>query len=437
MSKFMTIARREYAQVVKKKSFVVGLILTPTLMAAFMLLPALLMQHEATVGERVAVVDQSGTDIGAGFATAIESYKTESGEALYNVEHVFDVTPGDTARFAALNDSLRQQVSEKNLDYFLVIKPNPIAADTNLYLVTNSDNFKTIGRFEQSLTDIISSRRLEVSNVNLPVDSVLSLTRHVNLTLRDTHGESIPFIVKYFAALIFIMLIYMMIITYGTTLMRSVIEEKNSRIIEVLVSSVSPFELMLGKVLGLGAAAFTQIAIWVAVGAGIFVFSGSMALDINSAVSRMVFNPVIVGGFVMFFITGYIMYSTLFALIGSIVNSDKEAQNFIFPITITLILPLIVGSSVIQNPYATWAVVLSYIPFFAPTMMMLRIMFIAPTTTHYALFSGILGESILSLILIVIATLAIIWITAKIFRVGILMYGKRPTLPELVKWVRH
>ncbi len=438
MSKFWVIAKREYAQVVKKKSFVVGIFLTPAIMAAFMILPAWLMSSQTAVGEKIVILDESGTGMGQTLAERLKQYKDpDTEEPRYLVEDVINIPPGDSSRFNRLNDSLRSAINEKSLKYALVIKPSPALADTNLYLITNSDNFQSISRIEQSLTDIISATRLEMSNVNLPVDSVLTLTKQVNLPLRDTKGESIPFVVKYFAALIFIMLMYMMIITYGTTLMRSVIEEKNSRIMEVLVSSVSPFQLMLGKVIGLGLAAFTQVAVWVVLGLGIFFFSGAMALEIDPSLSRMVFNPVIVVFFVLLFVSGYIMYSTIFALIGSIVNSDKEAQNYIFPVTIMLIAPVIVGSAVIQDPYVPWAVVMSYIPFFAPTMMLQRITFIAPTATHYSLFSGIVGEAILSFLVIVASTLIIIWITGRIFRVGILMYGKRPTFPELIRWVKY
>jgi len=136
-------------------------------------------------------------------------------------------------------------------------------------------------------------------------------------------------------------------------------------------------------------------------------------------------------------IVGYILYSTIFSLIGSIVNNEKEAQAFIFPVTMSLILPVMIGIHIVQEPNSTLSLALSYIPFFAPTTMMMRIIFVAPTVTEYSFFSGILGESILSFLILVVSTLIIIWLTARIFRVGILMYGKRPTLPEIVKWIKY
>jgi len=438
MSKFLVILKREYAQVVKKKSFVIMIFATPVLMAGFMLLPAMLAQKEVTVSERVAVIDRGELGIGEQFSESLKRYKLKgTDEPSYIVKGMFHVSPDDQARFRQIHDSLAQAVTEKSLKYFLIIEPNAHLSDTNLYLVTNSDNFRTINRFESRLSDIMSKRRLHMSEINLPVDSVLALTQRIGLTLRDTKGESIPFFAKYIGALIFVMIIYMMIITYGATLMRSVIEEKGSRIIEVLISSVTPFQLMLGKVVGLGAAAFTQVAVWVLIGVVIFFVSGSAALQVEPAVERMVFNPVIVVFFILFFVSGYLLYSTLFALVGSIVNTDKEAQHFIFPISISLIIPMMVGIGVIQDPYATWVLVLAYIPFFSPTMMLMRVIFLAPTATEYSLFSGILGEASLAFLLIVATTLLVIWVTARIFRVGILMYGKRPTLPEIIRWVRY
>ncbi|MBU0982845.1 MAG: ABC transporter permease [candidate division Zixibacteria bacterium] len=436
MSKFWTVLKREYLQVVKKKSFVVGIVLTPVLMAGFMLLPALLATKEVSNTERLAVIDRGGEGVGQQFTDALGRYIIEDSDSLpsFEVTSVINIPPADTARFTAVYDSLVTEVKNKELRYFLVIHPEPHVADSNLLLVTNSDNFQAINRFEARLSDILSARRLEISNINLPVDSVLTLTERLDLPMRDTKGESIPFLVKYLASLVFVMMIYGMILGYGSIVMRSVIEEKNSRIMEVLVSSVSPFQMMLGKILGLGGAAFTQVAIWVIVGAGL---SGSAAAMIDAAVQRVVFNPVIAVFFVLFLVSGYIMYSTLFALIGSVVNSDKEAQSFVFPITMFLILPVILGSAVVRDPYVTWAQVLAYIPFFAPTMQMMRVLFIAPTADSYSLFSGIVGEATLSLLIVVVTTIVVVWLTSKIFRVGILMYGKRPTLGELVKWIKY
>lgn len=438
MSKFLTILKREYAQVVKKKSFIIGILLTPALMAAFMLLPALLASQESDHSEAVAVIDRSERGFGEKLSAELARYTIGDDDMpAFEIQKIFVLGPDDQSRYAALYDSLTQAVSSKQLQYFMVIGPEAHLADSNSFIVSNSEAFRSLSRFETAMTKTLSTYRLTSSEINLPVDSVLSLTHRMDLTKKDTRGEAIPFEVKYFGALIFVMLMYAMIIGNGSMLMRSVIEEKSSRIIEVLVSSVTPFQLMFGKIMGLGLAAFTQVSIWIILGAGIFFLSGTAALQMNASIARIAFNPMIVTFFALYFITGYIMYSALFALVGSIVNNDKEAQSFVFPITMSLIFPVIVGIGIVQNPYATWVQVIGYIPFFTPTLQLMRVIFLAPTAPTLSFTSGILMEATLGLLIVIVATVGIIWITSRIFRIGILMYGKRPTFPELVKWVRH
>jgi len=436
MSKFWIIFKREYAQVVKKKSFLVGLILTPALMAAFTVVPSMLARVQSSTTEHLAVIDMSGEEIGQKFAASLDEYKLpDTDKPYYAVDQIFEPSSTDSARIQQLRDSLNNQINEKNLKYYVVIGPQASLIDSNTFMVTNGSNFRAISRFEHKLSDILSARRLEFSQINLEVDSVLTLTRQLDLTIKDAKGDTIPFEIKYFGALIFVMIMFGMMLGYGQMVMRSVIEEKNSRIMEVLISSVSPFQLMLGKVCGLGAATFTQVSIWYLIGMLIFFFRG--ALQIDPAIERIVFDPFIIGSFVAFMVAGYLLYSTLFALIGSVVNNEKEAQSFVMPITLSLILPVMMGVYLVQEPNATVAKVLSLIPIFTPTMMMMRVIFVAPTMTDYSLFSGLLGEAVLGFIILSLSVVALIWVAAKIFRIGILMYGKRPTLPEIIKWVKY
>lgn len=436
MSKFWVILKREYVQVVKKKSFIIGIILTPILMGGFTLIPALLVRTKASTAEKLAVIDQSGLNIGQRFGKSLERYKLDDSITnYYKINNIFEVEKDNDIRFNEINDSLRQLIIDKEIKYFLVIKPEAHLIDTNIFLVTNSDNFVTLNRFERRLSDVLSSIRLDMSEINLEVDSILNLTKRIDLKTKDAKGESIPFMIKYFSAIIFVGIMFGMIFGYGQLVMRSVIEEKNSRIMEVLISSVTPFQLMLGKVMGLGAATFTQIAVWVILGAGIYSMKG--AFEIDPSIDRIIFNPVIIIFFILYMISGYILFSTLFALIGSIVNTEKEAQSFIFPITMVMILPFMIGMYIIQEPNSTLSVTLSLIPFLTPNIMIMRIIFIAPTLTEYSLASGIIGEAILGFILIVISIIGMIWLTSKIFRIGILMYGKRPTLPEIIKWIKY
>ncbi|RME23691.1 MAG: ABC transporter permease, partial [Candidatus Zixiibacteriota bacterium] len=369
MHKLFVIIRREYTQVVKKKSFLIGLFITPLFIAAFMLLPALLATREPSHAESICVIDRGTQDFGSQFVESLNRYTLKkSGGPAYEVKHLYRIPAGDTLTYNAVFDSLTTAIADKELQYLLVIGPWHGVPDSSTFLVANTNNFITQSRFERRLTDLFSMQRLRESNINLPVDSILTLTSRFDLPVEDTKaalggGEvAIPFEIKYFAALVLVMLIYMMVIFYGQTLMRSVIEEKSSRIMEVLVSSASPFQMMMGKVLGMGAAALTQVSIWVLLGAGVFVFSNAMSLELDPSISRIVSNPLIVVFFVLFLVGGYLLYSAIFALIGSIVNSDKEAQNFIFPVVMLLILSVMVGMSLVQNPDAGWALALSCIP---------------------------------------------------------------------------
>ncbi len=434
--KFWVIFKREYAQVVHKRSFIIGVLLTPVLMAGFTLLPMLLADTGLSEPQSLVILDQSNMGVGEDLrAKLADSKLDDSGRPLYDIRSVVALDPLDAAAYNRLYDSLAAAINDEKLKYFVVIRPEPQASDTGLFAVSNSTNFRALRAIEDAASDLLSSVRLQESSINLGVDSVLNLTRRLDLQIRDAKGESMPFEYKYFGAIIFVMLMFGMIIGYGQLVMRSVIEEKGSRIMEVLVSSVSPLQLMLGKILGLGAATFTQVAIWVVLGAVLYVFRASMSVD--PSIDRILFNPVIIVSFVLFLVSGYLMYSTLFALLGSIVNSEKEAQSFVFPITMSLVLPMMVGISIVQEPNSTLALVLSYIPLFTPTMMIMRVIFIAPTLTEYSLFSGIVAQAALGFLLVCVTTAGIIWLTARIFRIGILMYGKRPTLPEIVKWVRY
>ena len=438
MNKMWIILKREYAQVVKKKSFLVGLLLTPAIMAAFIFLPMLFVKQEANEPQPVIIVDQSELGIGAKLADKLEDYKLKgTDQAYYDIKPLISIDSMDTERFNAVIDSVRKEIINENAKFALVIKPHPQITDSNVYVISNSQNFITLRRFERDLSGILASMRLEMSNVNLSVDSVLTLSRRLDLQVKNAKGESIDFGTKYFTALTFVLVMYFMIFGYGQLVMRSVIEEKGSRIMEVLMSSVSPFQLMMGKVLGLGAATFTTLLIWATLGVLFYFWRGPAMAGDSAAVQQMIFNPAIAIIYILNMVIGYLLYSTLFALVGSVVNTEKEAQGFIMPVVMMLMLPVIIGMAIIQEPNGTLATTISMIPFFAPTMMTMRAIFVIPSMTHYSLFSGIIFQALVSLILMTLATLAMVWVTGRIFRIGILMYGKRPTLPEVLKWVRY
>jgi len=439
MSKFLIILQREYAQLVKKKSFLIMTLLTPIMMVGFMFVPAFIAHRGVVETEVYAIVDRDGHNVGSGVAEAMTSY-TREGDTTpsYRLEALRQFEAHDSVGSEGAVDTLVQLIRDGNLDYLIVLRPDAHVSDSNLLLITNSDNFRTIDRFESTLSQILAKRRLEVSQINLPVDSVMALTKRSELPRQDTKGETVRSEIKFMVGIVLLMLIYMLIIINGQALMQSVIDEKSDRIVEVLVSSVTPFQLMAGKIIGTGLAAFTQVGIWILGGAGILMFSASSDLKLDSAITRTVFNPATVVSFVCFLVLGYFLYSTFFALIGSIVNSPKEAQPILLPVILLLFAPpLMIGFAVLESPNAGWIRVMSFIPTYTPLLMMMRVTVIAPTVEGNPLLSPIMGEAVIGMIGIIIAILVSVWITARVFRIGILMYGKRPTLPEILRWVGH
>jgi len=157
----------------------------------------------------------------------------------------------------------------------------------------------------------------------------------------------------------------------------------------------------------------------------------------DESIGRIIFNPAIVIFFVLFLTSGYVLYSTIFALLGSIVTSEKEAASVVAPISLILMLPFILGIHVIQEPNSTLSIVLSMIPLLTPTLMQMRVAFVAPSLTDYSIFSGMIGQATLGLVLVILTSIMFVWIASRVFRVGILMYGKRATLPEIMRWIRH
>jgi ABC-2 type transport system permease protein len=439
MSKFLIILQREYAQLVKKKSFIIMTLLTPIMMIGFMFVPAFIMHRGVVETEVYAIVDRDGHSVGSDLAEAMAAY-TREGDTThsYRLEDLRQFEARDSVGFKEAVDTLVQLIRDGRLDYLLELHPDAYASDSNLLLITNSDNFRTIDRLEWNLSQILAKRRLEVSQINLPVDSVMALTKRIDLPRHDTKGETVRSEIKYMVGIVLLMLIYMLIIINGQALMQSVIDEKSDRIIEVLVSSVTPFQLMAGKIIGTGLAAFTQVGIWVLGGVGIIVFSASTDLKLDSSISGILFNPATVISFVCFLVLGYFLYSTFFAFIGSVVNSPKEAQPILMPVILLLFAPaLMIGFAVLESPDAGWIRVMSFIPTYTPLLMMMRVAMIAPTVDGNPLLSPIMGEAVIGMIGIIIAILVSVWITARVFRIGILMYGKRPTLPEILRWMRH
>ncbi len=224
-------------------------------------------------------------------------------------------------------------------------------------------------------------------------------------------------------AVILVVLIFMVILVYGQSVMRGIVEEKNVRVTEVLLSSVDSFTLFLGKIMGVGAAGLLQVIVWAIMFLGGYIYFTSF---LPSELKGATVSPMAFASFGIFFILGYFLYSTLFAVAGAVSNTDQEAQQFLQPIMILIILPYLISFSSIQNPENPIVVLLSFFPFFTPMLMFVRVAFSSVPIFQF----------ILSVILLIMSIVFMVYLSAKIFRIGILSYGKRPTLKEIVKWLK-
>lgn len=407
------VIRREYNEHVRKKSFLIGTILVPVFMLAFLVVPILLTFLGPNDQLKVAVIDRTG-EVGERFAAALDD-TTADGEPKYLVQ------------LAGAKDErdLIASLDAGDLDILLVIPEDVFEKGKVRYVTKDVRNFQVFENFENRLTRIVIERRL--AREGLDYGRVASLTTRVTLDVNQitSTGEvkEKSMLTEWGLVFVFVMILYMALLTWGITISRSIIEEKGSRVIEVLLSSVEPRDLLLGKVVGIGLAGLTQMAIWALVGLAITVYGGAAAVEIFAKV-KVPYSVFVY--FVVYFVLGFLLYAAMFTVIGSICSTEQDAQQLQGLVTMPLIIPILVLMFIVQSPNSTLAVVMSLIPLFTPMVMLGRIIVLQPPAWQ-------LGLSIVVMIASIYLSVAF---SARVFRVGILMYGKRPSLPEVIKWYR-
>jgi ABC-2 type transport system permease protein len=412
--KLWAVVKREYLERVRTKAFVIGTILGPLLMAALMIVPAL-MARSKSKPLRVAVVDASG------------ALREEVEQALREVKEGerarFDVQGGASDASDAAREPLRRAVKDQSLDGYLLLPKDVLREGTITYYGRNVSNFGDLNSLEGTVGRVLVSRRLTAAG--LDPKKVSDLTREAKLTrmrVSDT-GEREDQGATFLLALILMMILYISILMWGQAVMTSVIEEKTSRVVEVMASGVPSTTLLLGKLIGVGSAGLTQFLVWAL---SLFAVSLASAGAIGSFVMPEI-SPLLLVSFVVFFLLGYFFYSSLYATIGAAVNTVQEAQGLVFPVLMPIILAMVCWPAVMQSPDGRLAFTISMIPGMSPLIMFLRIVVLTPP----------MWQILLSIAILVAGILALIWFAARVYRVGILMYGKRPTFPEIVRWVRH
>ena len=425
MNKLWTVFKREFLTRVKTKGFIIGTLLTPLFIILISIGPGLLMNLKSEKSKQIAVVDLSGI-VYDELVQALND-TTSSGQPLYK----FTKVPASADNLDEVKNDLKQEVDKNKIDGFFIIPADVVDKNETQYYAKSVSNFDENRTFQSAISQII--RNYRIKQISLEPEVVNKLTRWVNLmTIKVTKGgkeqedQGLSFLVTF----IMVMFLYMALIMYGVFVMRSVYEEKQSRVVEVIISSCKPFQLMAGKVLGVGAVGLLQYAIWAAVAALLTIYSGSIMQLFSASASAFAIPTIpisVLVYFIIFFILGYLLFATIYAAVGAMVNSDQDAQQFQFPVMMFIIAAFILAFYIIKNPTANLSKIFSLIPFFSPITMFTRIAIQMPP----------FGEILLSIVILILTIVFLIWLAGKIFRVGILMYGKRPTLSELINWIRY
>jgi ABC-2 type transport system permease protein len=413
--KLRAVVKREYLERVRTKGFVVGTVLGPLLMTALMVVPMLVARSGGKLLS-VAVLDRSGA-AGPAVEKALR-------EARSDDKPRFEVRPAPAGPAAEQEVALRAAVLAGRLDGFLDLPPDAVEKGTASYFGRTVSNRIDLRTMERAVNGVLVESRL--AGAGLDPGRVRELTRELDLrTVRlSDSGEREDRGMAMLFAVILMMILYTSTLMWGQVVMTSTIEEKTSRVVEVIGSGLGSSTLLAGKLMGVGGAGLTQFVIWAL---SLFGASTAMAGPLAGSFPMPEITPLMLASFVLFFLLGFLFYAALYAAIGSAVNTVQEAQNFVFPVVMPLILAMVCFPTVLESPDGPLAVTLSMIPGISPLIMFLRIVVLTPPHWQIGLSIGLLA----------LGVAGVIWLAARIYRVGILMYGKKPTFPELVKWVRH
>ena len=416
MHKIWLIIKREYLVRVRKKSFIIMTILGPILMAALLIVPTYLAEENQE--NRIIALNEDA------------NYNLEDSEFIH-----FTTIPTSEAEL------LKTDFSESPFYALLYIDGE------NFTLYSNQQISLSVSKsIERQLEQLIEHEKLKLLGIDLQILEDASTEINITTKIISEDGNTSNSQAEASMGIGFLsgILIYMFIFMYGTMVMRGVIEEKTSRIVEVIISSVKPFQLMMGKILGVALVGLTQFVLWIlltiiisTVAELAFLDVNVMATEMNSSDQSVILAQVaeLTGGinlvqiflaFIFYFLAGYLMYSALFAAVGSAVDAEADTQQFVLPITIPLILSFVLITPIMENPDGTLAFWMSMIPFTSPVIMMVRLPF-GVANWELALSIGILIASFI----------ATTWLAGRIYRTGILMYGKKATYKEIWKWLKY
>ena len=421
------VIQREYIERIRSKAFIIMTLLMPVFMASTILIPALLSNMRSSVTRRIVLVANNGEIadaikqqlIAPSITTDTQYRSAKKSEAPPRFAVEISTDTSDAER-----DKLRHDVSDGKIDGFLWLTDSDLANRKVVFSAKDVTDFGESIELHNAVQSALVKRQLGQKGMSEPeIESVL---KPIDLdSIRIEKGkEGGSGVAVFLVSFTMVMLLYVNVLVYGFAVMRSVIEEKSSRILEVLLSSVTAKQLLAGKIIGVGAVGLTQVTIWLAI-AGAFSLIGVSST--GSALANVHIPAIGVVAFGVYFVLGYFMYSTMYAALGSMVNSDQEAQQVQWPAMLPIIFAIVMATPVLQHPNSQLAFWASLFPFFTPILMFVRIMAETPP----------MWQILLSIVLMLLTAWGLLGLSSRIYRVGILMYGKRPTLPELRKWLRY
>jgi len=413
VKKAFVVAKWEYMERLKSKMFIISLFIFPVIIIAFAVLPSLLMGQMEDRQKVIGLIDPENILTSPLIKKIEDRFTLKDDQPMYVIRKI-EEPAADRETLRMIGNSL---VFADDITGYIYIPHDIFETNQPEYYSTNVGNIQDHNRFTAIIRDLLTEYRLEERGIDPGM--VDEIVKPVNLrTVRISPGgeeQEAGFLEIFWSSYIFLMAMMMLIATSGQILIRSVVEEKTNRIIEVLASSCSPTDLMAGKIIGLSALGLTQIGLYALMGIAAVSQFGVEGLSLSN-----------VWLLLPYFIIGYLFYAAIFVVVGSPLSSEQEAQQVTSWVVLVLMIPFIFAFIAIENPGMPIIRILSFIPFFTPSFMALRIPILMPSTFDIVATLGILTLS----------TIVLMWIAGKVFRVAILSYGKRPSLSEIFRWIK-
>lgn len=414
MTKALSVAKWEYVQKLRSKAFLVSLFVMPLIIIAFGVLPSIFVAQEDKDTKVLGVVDGTGF-LGSAFAERMRTrYSLPGGRPNYLVVNVADTR--NTALDSAIAAASRRVFNDE-IEGYCIFRSTIMTDSTVEYRSNNVGDFRTLSRVEETVRSLLIERRLAAKGLDPDLVNQLKAPLELKTVKISKSGEveETGFARVWLTSYVFLMMLLFLVQTSGQLLVRSFQEEKSNRIVEVLVSSCPPTQLMAGKVLGLSALGLTQLGFWGAIGLAVSSRFGIQAFAIDQVSLQL-----------MYFVLGYLLYAAIFIAAGSPLTTEQEAQQVTSYLVLILIIPLVIALPAMQNPGAMWIKILTFIPFLTAPMMAIRIPVQTPPVWELIATAGLLAISVY----------AAMWAAGRIFRVAILATGKRPGIGEMIRWVR-